>query len=110
MISFPDIPGQLGTQEIPFLVIEPFDLLGEIGHEEETEQANNRRKQAFNDKDPSPASKAADSIHLADSCGENTTESTSQSGGAEEEAKSLLGFASGIPHTHEIKAYPVSSC
>lgn len=104
MIGFSDILGQLRAQVIPFLVVKPSDLLGEIGHEEKAGQTNDGCEQTLDNEYPSPAIVAADTCHLADSSGQDTTEGTGEGGGAEEKAEALLGLATGVPHAHQVKA------
>lgn len=103
MIGFADILGQLGAQEIPFLVREPVDIFGEIRHEKKADYSRNGSRQTLEDEHPSPTAVTTDTVHLTDSSGKDTAKGTGKSGGAEEKTEALLRLAASIPHTHEVK-------
>ncbi|KAI6765708.1 hypothetical protein HG530_006778 [Fusarium avenaceum] len=71
--------------------------VGPVKDHPPTKGANNDRSKTFEDKDPSPTRSAANSIHLRNSSGEETTEGTGQSGGGEEDGGAGTDLGTLVP-------------
>lgn len=100
-----NVLGQLVLQKRAFLVIEPLDILGEVGEHEEPNEGHDAGQQTFEDENPPPTVVSPNPVHLADGAGEQTAEGAGQGGGAEEEAEPFLSFASLIPHAEQVETY-----
>lgn len=60
----------------PLLVVEPLDLLGEVGKQKVKGKADEDGEKTFENEDPAPAHVAANALHLPDGCGEKSSKGT----------------------------------
>jgi hypothetical protein len=102
--------GQLFAEERALLFGEPLDLLWEIWKKEEQNDRYHCSDDTLNDEHPAPASVTPITSHVRQTICQQTTEGTRQSSRTEEETESLLGFATLVPHAHQVKACPSSIC
>lgn len=90
-----------------FLLLTLSEELGGIRvvvHDKEGGDGSDEGDDALNDEDPRPTGEATDTLHLHDTTGEETTESTSSSGGREEDGHSETAFVTTIPHGDAAKS------
>lgn len=84
-----------------FLSLTVGEELGSVGvvvHDKEGNDSEEEGDDALDDEDPGPASEVANTVHLHDATGKETTEGTSSSGGGEEDGHAKTALVSAIPH------------
>ena len=88
-----------------FILSQPFGVCWEIGNEEEGGKANGDGRNAFEDKDPPPATQSAYSIHVGDGAGKKATKHAGGQDGAPVDGEALLGFFALVPEANKIKTW-----
>lgn len=72
--------------------------LGEIVNRKGGDKGHSNCQKSFQDENPAPAGIPAHPVHFTNRVREESRESTGDTGRAEEESLSVLGFLTGIPH------------
>jgi hypothetical protein len=78
-------------------VVEELGSVGVIVHNEEGHDSKDHGEETLDDEDPSPTIKATNTVHLHDTTGEETTESTGSSGSGEEDGHAETTFVTLVP-------------
>jgi hypothetical protein len=80
-------------------IVEELGGLRVVVHVEKGNNGNEEGKKTFKDEDPSPTGKAADTLHLDDTAGEQATEGTSAGCGTEEDGETETTLVTTVPHS-----------
>lgn len=84
---------------LALVISEELGSVGVIVHDKEGHDSKDKGDEALNDEDPGPAVKVANTVHLHDTPGQETTESTSSSGSREEDGHTETALVTFIPHS-----------
>jgi hypothetical protein len=78
-------------------IVEELGSVGVIVHDEESHDSKDHGEETLDDEDPSPTVKATNTVHLHDTTGEKTTESTGSSGSREEDGHAETALVTLVP-------------